>query len=504
MTERIPRYNLRSMDLPGGVRLYLKDKLQSEENEPEPEHDSNDSMNSLISSDFLNSNGQVPLIISTKNKGHINNLIEKFSDFFSPEEASIVTHLPIVDGFEVIVKPDNFEKLIKTLPPESTVMVDSKLEFPETKPVVVETNKDILDRPEVNPADSTLNLAKLWEMGYTGKGVGLAVIDSGIHPLQDFDDRIVKFVDMTKGKEEPYDPYGHGTYVTGIAAGSGAASSGLYRGVAPGADIISLRITTVAEAIKAIQWATENKDEYNIRVMNLSLGDYPIESYKDCPWSQAAEKAWDAGIVVVAAAGNEGPERGSINTPGINPKIITVGYMDDKNTPDFSDDTIPEGTSRGPTIPDGLQKPDVVAPGVGIHGPIPPNSKMEELNRLAGIDIPNYDTSSPESNLSTKYSVSTGSSASTPLVAGLAAVLFEANPNLSPDDIKDIIKSTAIDYIPGATPEQQGSGVISPVDSLQTALAKKGPGQKEEGLTPFEVPMHLSENVIDRKKLNRG
>jgi serine protease AprX len=499
MTEQISQKSFSSLKLPGNIRLYLK-KEEPEELELN-DQEATDTLNSMaLKSDYYTSKGKIPLIISNTSKEQIDYLKNQISDEFSPEEASIVSNLPIVGGFEVEVEPDTFAKLMKTVPPESSVIVDSKLGFPDPNDLIIETDKEVLNRPPIDHRDSTLNLAELWKQGYTGKGVGICVIDSGIYPHVDFGDRITKFVDMHEGKEYPYDPYGHGTYVAGIAAGSGISSDGLYRGIAPGAELIGVRITTVAEAIKAIQWATENKDEYNIKVMNLSLGDYPIKSYKDDPWSQAAEKAWDAGIVVVAASGNEGPDPGSISTPGINPKIITVGYIDDKNTPKLEDDEIPDNTSRGPTFPDDLEKPDLVAPGVGIHGPIPPDSEMERLAKLAGIGIYDTDNSSNKTNKNEyeSYLASTGSSAATPMVAGTAAVLLEANPDLTPDEIKEIMTSTAINYIRNATPYDQGKGLLDPPASLEEALNLKDPPKPKDRPITYIIPANKSGKLVKR------
>ena len=403
--------------------------------------------------------GKIPIIITGEKSGDLSRAKTEIAKGFSIDEAKFRDELPLVDGLKVDVKPEKFRQLMKALPKGTNVVLDSKIKFPKPEYFTPETkNKSREERPSLDIANSTLGINRLWDQGYTGKGVGICVIDSGIHPHKDFGDRIKGFVDMNDGQLKPHDPYGHGTHVAGIAAGSGVESNGKYRGVAPDADIVGVRITSVTEAIKGIQWAIEHKDEYNIKVINMSLGDFPIKSYKTDPWAQAAEKAWEAGIMVVVAAGNEGPGEGTVSTPGIDPKVLTVGAIDDQNTPEREDDTMSLFSSRGPTTPDGLVKPDVVAPGVEIFGPLSPGSTLDT------DDLPHVEN---------KYVAMSGSSMATPIVSGLAALLIQANPDLSNDEIKKIMMETAENYIPGVKPTDQGAGLVDPLESLQVALQKK-------------------------------
>lgn len=136
---------------------------------------------------------------------------------------------------------------------------------------------------------------------------------------------------------------------------------------------------TPSDVIAGIQWVVDNKDIYGIRVINISLGALATESYTTDPLSQAVEAAWNAGLLVVAAAGNNGPEPGTINTPGINPNIITVGATDDRGTVENLDDVIADFSGRGPTV-DGLTKPDLVAPGVGITSLVSDTSYIPKKN----------------------------------------------------------------------------------------------------------------------------
>lgn len=275
------------------------------------------------------------------------------------------------------------------------------------------------------------------EEGLTGKGVTIAILDTGVYPHDDLTkphSRIRGFADFVAGKKNPYDDQGHGTHCAGDAAGNGFQSEGLYAGAAPGADIVGVKVLDfsgggrLSTVIRGIEWCIENKEKYGIRVLSLSLGSPALESYRDDPLAQAAEKAWHKGIVVCAAAGNDGPHRGTISTPGNHPLIITVGAADDRNTVSRDDDVKAPFSSMGPTL-DGLVKPDIYAPGTDI---ISLNSPGSELEKMLS-----------ESRVGEYYIRMSGTSMATPFCAGVAALLLEANPYLSPNDIKSIFMSTA-------------------------------------------------------------
>lgn len=432
--------------------------------------------------------GKIPIIITGNCSDDLKKAKAGIAKGFSIEDARFRDELPLVDGLKVDVDPAQFRNLMKSLPDGTNVVLDTRIKFSKPQNFRMEArDEDRAERPALDIANSTLGINRLWEQGFTGKGVGICVIDSGIHPHKDFGDRIKGFVDMNDGQVKPYDPYGHGTHVAGIAAGSGVESNGKFKGVAPDADIIGVRITSVAEAIKGIQWAIENKDTHNIKVLNMSLGDFPIKSYQTDPWAQAAAKAWDAGIMVVVAAGNEGPGEGTVSTPGIDPKVLTVGAIDDKNTPEREDDTISLFTSRGPTTPDGLIKPDVVAPGVEIFGPLSPGSTLDT------DDLPHVDD---------KYIAMSGSSMATPIVSGLAALIIQANPDLTNNEIKQILMETAENYIPGLKPTDQGSGLVDPMESLQVALKWRKDGSSDiPDIKPAEeAPILLSDSAARKNQ----
>src|SRR6478735_6762643 len=223
---------------------------------------------------------------------------------------------------------------------------------------------------------------------YDGSGVGVAIIDSGVTAWHDdlarnvsngrgpVGQRVMAFVDFVDGAPTAHDDFGHGTHVAGIIAGSGWDAAGQYEGVAPGADLLVLRVLngqgqgSVSDVIRAIDFAVANRARFHVRVINLSIGAAVFESYETDPLTLAAKRAVDAGLVVVTAAGNLGKDAngnlqyGGITAPGNAPWVITVGAYNDQGTPDASDDAVATFSSRGPTAIDATAKPDLVAPGL--------------------------------------------------------------------------------------------------------------------------------------------
>ena len=239
---------------------------------------------------------------------------------------------------------------------------------------------------DLNTASADADMA--YEADFTGAGVGIAIIDSGIYAHPDLAGKVVyhqSFVPMVNA-----DDYGHGTHVAGIAAGSGASSTGpqftqSFRGVAPGAHLIDLRVLDAngmsndSVVISAIDQAVKLKSQYNIRVINLSLGRPIYESSTLDPICQAVAAAWKSGIVVVVAAGNLGRDGYStIISPGNSPYAITVGAMKSEGTASRSDDLIASYSSRGPTWIDFTAKPDIVAPGNLVGSLLAPGSTLSK------------------------------------------------------------------------------------------------------------------------------
>ena len=278
---------------------------------------------------------------------------------------------------------------------------------------------------------------ELHAMGITGLGVTIAVVDSGIWDSWMFngiDMRLRAEVDTTGAtaivKTGVGDDSGHGSHVTSVAASNRWAfdNSG-YEGIAPGAGIVALRAFdadgkgTYASVIRAIDWAVTNREQHKIRVLNLSLSAAPSSYYWQDPLAQAVMAAWDAGIVVVASASNDGSNYFSIGVPGNVPQIITVGATSDNYTPkDPTDDFVTTFSGAGPT-PAGFVKPEVIAPGGHIIGRMPSQSSIA----LGNPDSQHWNQS---------HFAMSGTSQSAAVVSGVAALLLEMNPGLSPDDVK--------------------------------------------------------------------
>lgn len=309
-------------------------------------------------------------------------------------------------------------------------------------------------RTLLNIAAPTIQAPSLWEKKYSGKGVAIAVLDTGIYPHPDFlqpQNRILAFKDFVKNKNTPYDDNGHGTHCAGAAAGNGYSSSGKYTAPAFEAKIIALKILNKmgigksSTAIKGIEWVLANRKKYNIKIITLSLGYKTTVSYREDPLCQALEKAWQAGLVVCTAAGNDGPEPKTINSPGIHPALITVGAFDDHDTITTTDDTVADFSSRGPTL-DGLTKPDFLFPGSNIISARAKDSYLDKMPDNKAID--NW------------YLSFSGTSMATPICAGVIAQLLEANPALTPPEIKEMLQQscTKVGTVDANT---QGSGFIN-------------------------------------------
>jgi serine protease AprX len=294
---------------------------------------------------------------------------------------------------------------------------------------------------------------------YNGQSIGVAVIDSGVSAVADFDSRIVYNESFVPGDATTNDLFGHGTHVSGILAGSGASSTGstfthTFTGIAPGANILNLRVLdangmgTDSSIIAAIDRAIALQQQYNIRVINLSVGRPVYESFSVDPLCQAMERAWASGMVVVVAAGNFGRNSfignkgyGTITSPGNDPTVITVGAMKTESTSSVSDDQIATYSSKGPTLLDHIVKPDIVAPGNQMVSAKAPGST---LAGLASTAVPySYYSVNGSNDASNDYMRLSGTSMATPVVSGAVAILLQQNPNLSPDQIKAKLMKTA-------------------------------------------------------------
>ena len=332
-----------------------------------------------------------------------------------------------------------------------------------------------------------------------GTGIGVAVLDSGIdtyHKLNDSNATHpgVVFTKNFTGVSATRDNYGHGTHVASIIAGDSPQSpfnSVSYRGVAPNAKLLNLRVLdqngvgSVSNAIAAIDWAIANKAAYNIRVMNLSIGTPAIDSYKNDPLCLAARRAVNAGIVVVASAGNNGKDAngrklyGLINSPGIEPSVITVGAANTFGTDSRSDDKVTTYSSRGPTrgyttnaigqkVFDNLIKPDLVAPGNKI---ITARAFSNSGTNNIVSENPSLEVN-PTANSNVKLMYLSGTSMAAPMVSGTAALMIQANPNLTPNLVKAILMYSA-QPIAGCNTFEQGAGLVNVDGAIRLSLLVK-------------------------------
>ena len=328
------------------------------------------------------------------------------------------------------------------------------------------------------------------QYGFTGAGIGVAVIDSGITPWHDDltvanrqGQRVTAFVDFVNGQTQKYDDWGHGTHVAGIIAGNGYDSAGARLSIAPKASLVALKALDregkgrISNIIAALDWVVVNRVQYNIRVVNMSLGAGVFESYNVDPLTLAAKRAVDNGIVVVAAAGNMGkandgkPQYGAIGAPGNAPWVLTVGASSTNGTTDRRDDTVAAYSSRGPTMIDFAAKPDLVAPGTGTVSLSDPNSLFyvtKVANLVAG---------KPLGLTYLPYLTMSGTSMAAPVVAGTVALMLEANPSLTPNLVKAILQYSAQVY-PGYDYLTQGAGFLNTLGAVRLAdyFAKGKPG----------------------------
>jgi len=280
---------------------------------------------------------------------------------------------------------------------------------------------------------------------YSKNDIVIAVIDTGIDGshVDLAGGKVIEWQDFVNGKSTPYDDNGHGTHVASIAAGTGTGNN-LYKGVAPGAALVGIKVLdsngsgSMSTVTAGIDWAVQNKDVYGIKVINLSLGTSTSSDGTDST-SLAVNGAVDSGIVVVVAAGNSGPARYTIGSPGAAEKAITVAAMADVGELGFN---LASFSSRGPTA-DGRIKPDIAAPGYNITA-----AKANSING---------------------YVTYSGTSMATPFVAGTVALMLSANINLAPLDAKNIIMTTAKSWGPPSKNIDYGVGRLDAYEAIKTA-----------------------------------
>ena len=377
----------------------------------------------------------------------------------------VVRALDVIDGFEATLPADRVSAL-RAAHGVREVTENAKLTLSNTEV----TGQEGLPGSMRRITHETTGAAAMWDAGYTGAGVDIALIDSGTVPVQGLSTpgKVVKGPDLsfealscrrpTKCAPSPVngmDTYGHGTHLAGIIAGRDAAgqvtsaTSGQFVGMAPDSRIVSIKVadalgrTDVSQAIAAIDWVIQHKnaDGLNIRVLNLSFGTDGVQSYLLDPLAYAAEQAWHAGIVVVVAAGNEGYGSAKLNNPAHDPYVLAVGGSDGKGTATPDDDVVADWSATG----DGNRNPDLVAPGQSVVSLRVPNGYL--------------DAKYPGARTGERFFRGTGTSQATAVVSGAAALLLQQRPELEPDQVKALLTGTARE-LPATDAVAQGSGLL--------------------------------------------
>ncbi|GLR72275.1 S8 family peptidase [Agaribacter marinus] len=392
---------------------------------------------------------------------------------------SVAREFPIINSVSAVLTSDQVKAITKigslSLKQDGVV----KTQSPMPAHMQWEINNNIAQQVEAH---------RLHTIGLKGRGVTIAIVDSGTNVNGDYgrrlaehedgSNRLVAKYDATLGQLSTVkndDQNGHGTHVANIIGSRFKHGTGVwhrYNGIAPEANILPVKAfdaegkSNYSTVLDALNWIYQNRDKKRIQVVNLSLGTAATSRYWEDPINQAVTKLWDAGIVVVASAGNNGEELG-ITVPGNNPYIITAGAATDNRTPfDYSDDRIASFSSMGPTY-DGFVKPDVVAPATNIAVKFQQNILARKLKlHPLGHD----------------YAEISGTSQAAAIVTGVAALVVQNNPHLSPDDVKCKIMTAARAAVTqegkySFSPFKQGAGLVDAYEAVMThttGCANKG------------------------------
>ncbi|AIE84349.1 S8 family peptidase [Fimbriimonas ginsengisoli] len=407
--------------------------------------------------------------LAAPSEGRINLLVQNSRSMTGADAAKLAhlggyvyRHLPIVKSNAINIPTKKLRKLLSL-------------------PFVSHVSEDVsVRKSDVYTVESSGASTAWQQYSTTGSGVGVAIIDSGIRPDNDFgflndwdftdllNNRIVANANFSPDSFFANDLCGHGTHVAGIVGGNGKSSSArncfvTYYGIAPEANLINVRVLdsqgsgTVSQVIAGIQWTVNHKKSYNIRVMNLSMGHTVGESYTTDPLCQAVEQAWKSGIVVVCSAGNDGRKNatqtsgadnegyganyGTIESPGNDPYVITVGAM--KQGDVRNHDQIATYSSRGPSRLDFVVKPDIVAAGNRVVSVLARYSYLDRTyGDVNGVSWTEYMTSKRD-GMSHDYFRLSGTSMAAPVVSGAVALMLQLQPKLSPDTVKARLMASA-------------------------------------------------------------
>ena len=382
----------------------------------------------------------------------------------------VLRDLPVVDGVAAAVPADELGVLsrgrgITSVTPDAAVQL-------------TDASYDGGAVGSSYPQSSGANEA--WDRGAAGAGVTVAVLDTGVTPVPDLAGRVVAGPDFSGERNSTHDSYGHGTVMAGIVAGDGASSrdraNGAYVGMAPQARVLSVKVagrngaTDVSTVLAALQWIASSASTYGIRVVNLSWGTSSQQSAFVDPLDYAVERVWQRGLVVVVAGGNSGSGPGTVTKPGDDPLVITAGAYDDGQDTNRDNDRVTDWSSRGPTV-DGVRKPDLVAPGRTLVSTVDPHSLVALKH--------------PDALVAPGYIVGSGTSQAAAVTSGAAALLLSARPELTPDQVKGVLRSSAarLDLIGRNTQGRGrldvGAALTEPTSSFAQTGAATGTGSLE-------------------------
>jgi serine protease AprX len=344
--------------------------------------------------------------------------------------------------------------------------------------------------PSFTPSQvaDVIHARDLWRTGYRGQGVDVAVVDSGTVPVQGLAGRVVDGPDLSFERGDAglrgRDTFGHGTHMAGIVAGAADATDGIgapllgtWSGIAPAARVVSVKVASadgaadVSQVIAAINWVVQHRraNGLNIRVLNLSFGTNSTQRYEVDPLARAVELAWRSGIVVVAAAGNDGATATRLDNPAADPFVLAVGAEDPGIDPVVRRDAVAEFSSRG----NAARHADLLAPGTSILGLRDPGSAI--------------DLAYPTAAVGDRFFKGSGTSQAAAVASGAVALLLSKRPALTPDQVKRLLVTTAAP-IEGADPVSQGAGVLdlrrasavtAPASTAQPFTASTGLGSLE-------------------------
>jgi serine protease AprX len=354
---------------------------------------------------------------------------------------TVTKPLPLVDGVSATIPAELLPQLAGR--PEVRAITADR----SAKVSTIEWDESTTASTYATTAGATAS----WALGARGSSIGVAVLDTGVSAHPDLGARVVSGPDLSGENDNQRDSYGHGTVMAGAVAGSGVDSAPSYRtGIAPRAHIVSVKVagatgvTDVSTVLAAMDWISSFKETYGIRVMNLSWGVPSTQDPAIDPLSLGVQRLWQQGVVVVVAAGNSGPYPTTITKPGDDPVVLTVGAYDDRGDLLDSNDVVPKWSSQGPTA-QGVAKPDLVAPG-----------RTLVLARAAGSTV---ELEHPKAHVAPSYIKGSGTSQAAAVTSGAVALMLSARPWLTPDQVKSLLKQTAVP-ISNESTMAQGAGRI--------------------------------------------